>query len=122
MKSILSLSVVLFFAAVVTGCGSQSASSHDFIDLETNYDFSNVSAPLYRYLKENNEYSDDDDDSYIGYLCDEETDWEAITFSVSVFCADISCPLRGLDANGCIEHCKKFLQRPSGEECALHND
>lgn len=121
MKRILAL-LLTGLVGFGSGCGgSQNAASHDFIDLETNYDFSDVAAPLYRYLKENNEYGDDDNDPYIGYLCDEETDWEAISFSVSVFCADISCLLRGLDANGCIEHCKKFLQRPSGEECALYN-
>ena len=119
MKNILALFIALLFVA---SCGgSQSASSHDFIDLETNYKFSDVSAPLYKYLKENDNYAGNDDDSYIEYLCDEETDWEAITFSVSIFCADISCPLRGLDANGCVEHCKKFIQRPSEAECAPYN-
>lgn len=121
MKNILALFIVLLFAAS-SGCGSQNASSHDFIDLETNYEFSDVSAPLYKYLKENDRYyPDNSDDSYIKYLCDEETDWEAITFSVSIFCADISCPLRGLDANGCIEHCKKFLERPTETECAPYD-
>ena len=121
MKKVLVLFAVLFFVSVGSGCGSKSASSHDFIDLETNYDFSDVSAPLYKYLKENDDYAGNDDHSYIEYLCDEETDWDTITFSVSIFCADISCPLRGLDATGCIEHCKKFLQRPSEEECAPYN-
>ena len=121
MKNILALFIVLLFVAG-SGCGSQSASSHDFIDLETNYDFSSVAAPLYKYLIENDDSAHNDNDSYIGYLCHYETDWQTIAFSASIFCADISCPLRGLDVNGCIEHCKKFLQRPSEEECVPYND
>ena len=118
MKRILALFVVLVFVGFGSGCGgSQDASSHDFIDLETNYNLSDIAAPLYKHLKENSGYGYDDD-SYIAYLCDPETDWETIFFPVSAFCADVSCPLRGLDANGCVEHCKKFLKRPSDAECA----
>lgn len=117
MKEILALFIAVLFIA---GCGgSRTATSHDFIDLETNYSYSDITIPLYKHLKENDRYPDDD--SYMEYLCDEETDWKAISFSVSLFCADVSCPLRGLDANGCIEHCKKLLQRPSESECAPYN-
>ena len=55
MKNILALFIVLLFVAS-SGCGSQSASSHDFIDLETNYELSDVAAPLYTYLNENDGY------------------------------------------------------------------
>ncbi len=91
---------LLFLSCFLVSCGgSKEASSHDFIDLDTNYTFSNVLENMDNHFSETlTSYSD---------VCGADADNRV--FAISALCADVSCPLRGLDIDGCIEHCKELL-------------